>query len=124
MTRGPGCGRAASPTSAGIRGSRRARPGPGGSLPLRPLRPCPALPRRLTQQKQAVRRFVSQPLLLQLLLYFFVGFSLRFLIDTLILRFAVAQTPHRRRSGGMSGCCLRAPGSYRGRGEGDGEEQV
>lgn len=133
MTRGPGCGRAASPTSAGIRGSRRARPGParssGSSLPLRPpplppSLPCPALPRRLTQQKQAVRRFVSQPLLLQLLLYFFVGFSLRFLIDTLILRFAVAQTPHRRRSGGMSGCCLRAPGSYGGRGEGGGEEQA
>lgn len=128
VTRGPGCGRAASPTSAGIRGSRRARPGPGlGRLSAPaapPALPCPALPRRLTQQKQAVRRFVSQPLLLQLLLYFFVGFSLRFLIDTLILRFAVAQTPHRRRSGGMSGCCLRAPGSYRGRGEGDGEEQV
>lgn len=50
VTRGPGCGRAASPTSAGIRGSRRARPGParssGSSLPLRPPSPppVPALP--------------------------------------------------------------------------------
>lgn len=48
VTRGPGCGRAASPTSAGIRGSRRARPGPGlGRLSAPaapPALPCPAPP--------------------------------------------------------------------------------
>lgn len=86
----------------------------------------PTAPFLLTQQEQAVCRFISQPLLLQLLLYFFVGFSLRFLIDTLILRFAVAQTPHSRCLGWMSN-----PGLYRflvftrgkgGRGGGEGGE--
>lgn len=59
-------------------------------------------------------RFICQPLFLQLLLYFFVGFSLRFLIDTLILRFAVAQTPHSRCLGWMSKRCLYRFSIYKG----------
>lgn len=89
------------------------RPGGLGLLP--PARPGPHLcPLLLTQQQQAVCRFISQPLFLQLLLYFFVGFSLRFLIDTLILRFAVAQTPHSRCSGWMSNRCLHRFSIYKG----------
>lgn len=108
----------------------RGRPGGlgwGRCPPLRP--PLPVPPRRpflLTQQEQAVCRFISQPLFLQLLLDFFVGFSLRFLIDTLILRFAVAQTPHSRGLGGMSNRCLYGPSIYRGEegGGGGGRRRV
>ncbi|XP_016151581.1 PREDICTED: uncharacterized protein LOC107603343 [Ficedula albicollis] len=97
------------------------RPGGLGLLPpARPARPGPYLCRfLLTQQQQAVCRFISQPLFLQLLLYFFVGFSLRFLIDTLILRFAVAQTPHSRCSGWMSNRCLLRFSIYKGEGVGE-----
>lgn len=100
--------------------------------PVPQPRPPPLL-LLLTQQEQAVGRFISQPLFLQLLLYFFVGFSLRFLIDTLILRFAVAQTPHSRCLGWMSNRCLCrfsiykeeevewGKGGGRGRGRGPGK---
>lgn len=50
--------------------------------------------RPLTEQQQPVCGFIGQPLLLQLLLDLLVGLSLRLLIDALILRLAVAQTPH------------------------------
>lgn len=50
----------------------------------------------LTQKQQAVSRFVSQSLFLQLLLDLFVGLPAFFFIHALIFRglAAVAQTPH------------------------------
>lgn len=57
--------------------------------------PGAAAPSRLTQEEQAVSRFVSQALLLQLLLDLFVGLASFFLIDALVFcGLAVAQAAH------------------------------